>query len=160
MAKGGKDGKPAKLTVKRLTVMERQVKALQLRVAGATLREIAEQLGYAHPSGAADAIDAALNLTIIQPVETERKLDLARLDNLLLMLWVQARAGNGTAIDRILRVMERRSRLLGLDRPLELDVNWREQATRAGLNPNEVLERMVAEIITSNANGVGQQSGG
>jgi hypothetical protein len=54
-----------------------------------------------------------------EAVEIVRHLELARLDELQLSIWPLARAGNLDAINTILRLMARRSTLLGLDTPLK-----------------------------------------
>ena len=43
--------------------------------------------------------------------------ELDRLDKMLQGLWSEARRGNYHSIDRVLRIMERRARYLGLDAP-------------------------------------------
>ena len=45
------------------------------------------------------------------------RLEQERLDNLQAGVWMSALQGNHGAIDRVLRIMERRARLLGLDAP-------------------------------------------
>jgi len=49
-----------------------------------------------------------------------RALELLRLDELLNALWDTAIAGDLKAVDRVLKVMERRAKLLGLDAPFEI----------------------------------------
>jgi hypothetical protein len=55
-----------------------------------------------------------------EPAEQARNLDLKRLDAMTLALWSQARQGNQGAVDRLLRIMERRAKLLGLDAPTKV----------------------------------------
>lgn len=158
-ANGKKNGgpvKPVKVTVKRLTELEKQTKALQLRCAGVTLREIAIQLGYSHHSGAQYAVDAALKNTYIEPNEDLRKLELERLDLLMVPLFMQARQSNLGAVDRVLKIMERRARLTGLDKPVAFSVDWREEAKRHGLDPIDVLEQVVSEVLLASPQGVGK----
>jgi hypothetical protein len=50
-----------------------------------------------------------------------RDIELQRLDDLYQIAWIEANAGNIAAIDRCLRVMERRAKLLGLDAPEKID---------------------------------------
>ncbi len=57
--------------------------------------------------------------------------DLERLDDLLQGLWFSARNGNLKAADRVLRVIELRSRLLGYG-----DVALRERARADGWRPH------------------------
>ena len=95
---------------------ERHLQALELRKAGVTYEVIAGQLGYANASGARKAVVSALKATLREPAAELRELELARLDAMLLPLWRPVQAGDEKAIDRALRIMERRARLLGLDR--------------------------------------------
>jgi hypothetical protein len=96
---------------------DRKLQALELRKAGATFQMIADQLGYRSPSGAHKAVVSALRATLREPAEELRELELTRLDAMLLSLWRRVQAGEERAIDRALRIMERRARLLGLDAP-------------------------------------------
>jgi hypothetical protein len=74
-----------------------------------------------------------------------RVLEAGRLDQLQLAIWKSALAGHLGAIDRVLRIMERRARLFGLDTPL-LDVStlMRELAQSEGHTPTET-EQAVQE---------------
>jgi hypothetical protein len=94
---------------------ERHLRALELRKAGVTYETIAGQLGYANASGARKAVASALKATLREPAEELRTLELARLDAMALALWCRVQDGDEKAIDRVLRIMERRARLLGLD---------------------------------------------
>ena len=46
-----------------------------------------------------------------------RSLELARLDEMLLGLWGKASRGELQSVDRVLKILERRARYLGLDAP-------------------------------------------
>lgn len=100
-----------------IKVNERQIRALNLRKAGATFPEIAEAEGYASPSGAYEAVKAALKKTMSEPAEELRQLELTRLDDMLASIWDAVLAGDTDSIATALRISERRARLLGLDRP-------------------------------------------
>jgi hypothetical protein len=96
---------------------ERKLRALELRKAAVPYQQIADELGYRSASGAFNAVKAALKATLREPAEELRELELARLDAMLLPLWRRVQRGDEKAIDRALRIMERRARLLGLDAP-------------------------------------------
>jgi hypothetical protein len=99
---------------------ERDRQAAALRIAGLTYQQIADRLGYAGASGAYKAAERALfGEQVSETVDNLRQLEGARLDDLLVGLWVAARAGNVGAIDRVLKIMERRARLFGLDQGIE-----------------------------------------
>src|SRR3972149_6778053 len=101
---------------KAIAEKRRTARAIELRMAGFTYDSIAEQLGYASKSGASHAVHRALTRMIREPTEQLRDLELDRLDTLQRSLWSVARGGDVAAVDRILKIMERRAKLLGLDR--------------------------------------------
>ena len=106
----------------RLRAAERRRQALKLRRAGCTYNEIASALGYRSASGTHKAVQKGLHDTLSEPAHELRKLEAARLDSLLAAVWDAAMAGHLGAVDRALRVAERRARLLGLDQPAEVDI--------------------------------------
>lgn len=58
-----------------------------------------------------------------QALEQHRTLELLRLDELQSGLWDRAVSGDVKAVNAVLRIIEQRSRLLGLDRP-QIHVGW------------------------------------
>jgi hypothetical protein len=94
---------------------EKQRQAAALRLAGVEYSKIAEQLGYASASGAYHAAQAGLTAAVDEPKSQIRALELRRLDEMLVGLWRKARGGDLAAVDRVLKVMERRARYLTLD---------------------------------------------
>ncbi len=107
---------------RRLRALERQRRALELRRSGRTLEDIARTLGYRQRAGAYKAIASALQRTLREPAEALRNLEMERLDRLQVALWPRAVQGDVKAVDAILRIMERRARLLGLDMPQRREV--------------------------------------
>lgn len=93
---------------------ERQNLALSLRKAGATLEHIRVQCGYGSRSSVHKAIRAALDALPKENAQELRALEVARLDDLLLAYWQRAKKDIGVA-HLVLKIAERRSRLLGLD---------------------------------------------
>ena len=104
------------------TSLDRQIKALELRRMGKGYTEIAAALGIgksqAHRLVTAALIDARQQVSA--DANDLRAEELSRLDAMLGGLWADARRGNVSAIDRVLKIMERRARLLGLDAPTRL----------------------------------------
>ena len=100
---------------RRMDAVEKQRQALALRYGGATYDAIAKALGYASRQGAQMAVEAALKKTLQEPADQLRKLDLGRLDTMLLAIWPAARQGDFPAIDMALKIMVRKAKLLGLD---------------------------------------------
>jgi hypothetical protein len=84
---------------------------------GATYEAAAKQAGYASRSGAYKAFWKALDHREAEAVDDHRALELARLDALQVALWDDAVGGDVKAVNAVLRIIEQRSRLLGLDKP-------------------------------------------
>jgi hypothetical protein len=99
---------------RRLRAADRTVKALVLRRAGLGYREIAQNLGYAGPSGAHRAVTTGLRTAIREEAGLLLGLELERLDRLQVAAWDRAMEGSCEAIRTVLRVMEHRARLLSL----------------------------------------------
>lgn len=100
---------------------ERRTKALELHLAGASYAAIAEAVGYASKASAHKAVQDALAglgdpAGVSHTVDTE----LARLDAMLTGLWPKARRGDVAAVDRVLRISERRTQLLAMTATAEL----------------------------------------
>ena len=102
---------------------DRDRQALELRIAGADYDSIAQKLGYSSRGHAYDAVNALLLARAAEPREELRALELDRLDKLLLGIWQQAKGGNLGALDRAVKLMERRARLLGLDAPARTEIS-------------------------------------
>lgn len=100
---------------RRIDAAERRAKALDLRKAGATYDQIAQQLGFSNRGNAQRAVQTALKEITADGARDVLTLELERLDAMLLGLWQQARKGNLGAVDRALRIQDRRARYLGLD---------------------------------------------
>lgn len=96
---------------------EKERKAVELRIAGYDYVAIAATLGYADHTGALKAVKRALLRTMKPATETERALEVARMDRVLKGIWHWAEHGQAEAIDRVLKISKRRSELLGLDAP-------------------------------------------
>ena len=60
-------------------------------------------------------VERELDRAYREPVEMLLQLELDRLDALMRAYWDAALAGDGEAADRVLRIMDRRARYLGLD---------------------------------------------
>ena len=102
---------------------ERRVRALELRQKGNSYRAIARQLGVSEAQAHKD-VHASLRALAEQEMSTAeelRALELERLDALLLIVSDEVEQGNLAAVDRALRIGERRAKLLGLDAPQRMD---------------------------------------
>lgn len=94
------------------------------RLKGAPIEQIARQVGT-EPAHVADAVERVIEKTKRRPGGTSRdslrRLEAERLDRLFEALWIRAmdttRADHLGAVDRVLRVMERRAKMEGVDIP-------------------------------------------
>ena len=108
-----------KATAKLLLSAERSKEAVALRLQGRTYDEIAAALGCGHGT-AYRAVAGHLAATRAEAGETAqelREVELQRLDRLLAVVGPMAEGGDLQAVDRVLRIQERRSAYLGLDAP-------------------------------------------
>lgn len=129
------------------TATQRHAEAVRLRSEGHSYEQIAQQLGYRDRASAYNAVQRTLVGTVREPADELRQMELIRLD----ALWMQAMqvlqaehvtVSNGRviviekdgkevpladdapvlqAIDRLLKIMERRAKLLGLDAPTKVE---------------------------------------
>lgn len=112
---------------------QRRAFVMNLRLSGATYQQIAEaairQFGAEHlpknynaPQAGQDVIRELQKLDVER--ETGRaelvRLELERLDRMLLAIWQQVVSGHLGAVDRGLRISERRAKMLGLDAPTKV----------------------------------------
>ena len=121
----GKTRRSKKLS---LAVRLKGQQAIKLRMAGATINQIAEQLGYANDSGAYKAIMRELEQTaqdMGESTEAVRQLEIKRLDQMLFPIWNQVLTGDQGAIGTALKIQERRAALLGLDAPKQIEARVR-----------------------------------
>ncbi len=109
-------------TAQRTEQRARAVAALRLRTEGASFATIADELRYATPNSACKSVGALLRRVEHEAAEDARSLEQARLDALLRAVWDLAMTGDLPAVDRVLKISERRSRLLGLDAPQRVDL--------------------------------------
>ena len=112
----------SKTSKRRLAARDRWLAALELRKAGHTFERIAKELNYSDAASAYNAVMSALKEAFREPVEEMRKLEATRLDKMQEAISYNIgpdKEDGLPVIDRILRIMDRRAKLLGLDMPSE-----------------------------------------
>jgi len=139
---------------------ERDAEAARLRVQGRTYQQIADALGLSHRDLARRAVERALTDVVREPAAELRALELERLDALWREAWRvmqtnHVRVSGGrvvehdgkplrddgpvlAAIDRLVRISERRCHLLGLNAPIRIGVLTLDQI-------DEEIRRLVEE---------------
>lgn len=112
---------------------ERMAKALQLREQGGTYEQIGRVLGISL-SRAYQDIEEALKEITREPAEHVLKVELRRLDRLWQVAYQESLKGDMKAMDRAIKIMERRARYLGLDSPQQLKIASEEVDLDAAMN--------------------------
>jgi hypothetical protein len=164
---------------KRLGVAVRRAEAVRLRLDGVRPARIAEILGYKNAHHVVIDLQRAIAAMTVEPTAELRRLEIARLDDMwIAVLDVLRREhltvshgkvihltdpndpeGPGTplvddapvlnAVDRLLKIQERRAKLLGLDAP-----------TKIGVLDDDALDREEARLEAENADFLAQLDAG
>lgn len=147
----------------KLTTAEVRERVLQLRLSGASYREIGAVVGvnastaYRHVRKAI----AAIEKRCAEQAAEIRRLELERLDALQMALWPRALNGDEKATRQVLRVMERRAALLGLDEAAETERTVAEVlATLLASRRAELLGEGDEEPAGEDDDGGGSESAG
>lgn len=106
-------------------IAERRVKAFDLRKKGKNYREIAKELSVSPATIVLDvkAVMKELQKDQLREAADYKALELDRLETLQAVMWNDAENGDQGAVDRVLRIMERRAKLLGLDAPTKTELS-------------------------------------
>jgi hypothetical protein len=105
-----------------------------LRASGATYRQIGDALGI-DKTTAWRLVQQESESIIRESAAEVLELELTRLDRLQMGIWAEAISGDLAAVDRVLKIMEMRAKLLGLHRQAETDQPQR------GRNLSTILRR-------------------
>lgn len=97
-------------------VAARRAKALRLRQAGVSYAQIAQQLGLRSEKHARTDVSRAMSQVVREAGEELIALERDRYDRLQVMAWRLAEQGNTSAMRELIRLFERRAKLLGLDK--------------------------------------------
>jgi DNA-binding CsgD family transcriptional regulator len=113
------DDRKAQARARRVLAQERRTKATEMHKLGMAYDKIAEQLGMSVSSvhkTVRKAMEQARERQN-QDADTILTMELENLDRLQLAAMPGALKGNHLLIDRVLKIQERRAKLLGLDAP-------------------------------------------
>jgi hypothetical protein len=137
----------------RAATAERRGKAVAMKIAGLDFETIAKRLGYASRGAACTDIDRALAANIAeqnQQAAELRELEILRLDRLQAAAWTAAVGGDLRAIETVLKVIDRRARLNGLDGSVKVDMQVTE-TTQADLALQEMIREAEARLAADEA---------
>ena len=142
----------------------RAARALELRKRGATYAMIGADLGVSE-ARAHQIVNDALTAIVAEPAEKVRKLEVERIDHMLSVVWPTATNAMSeiTTVDAslldmilkaqagVLKLMERRAKLTGLDAPEKVQEVGPVSDARASLLAkwNKMAERMKAAEIAA-----------
>ncbi|WP_405372296.1 MULTISPECIES: hypothetical protein [unclassified Microbacterium] len=107
---------------RRLTAAQRADEALQMRLRRHTYREIAQALGYSSPGNAYRAVEREVAKVPREHAKQLRTQELETLDAVqakIMALVLDRKTPDLWAIDRVLAIMDRRARLMGLHERIE-----------------------------------------
>ena len=138
-------GNSSKRDTRKAALYERRAKALELRKQGHTFDQIAKMMNYADKSAAARHVREAIREIIAEPTREVVEYEKLRLDNMLVGIYREATTGNLKAIDRVIKIMERRSALLGLDAPKKTETTLAAALDGAGHVVNVILAEAAEE---------------
>jgi hypothetical protein len=111
---------------RRMEAAARHGQALALRLSGATYKDIARHFGWIGKNGlplqgtAYNACQREMRRLVTEPAEQLRAVEELRINRAMLAIWTRVTNGDLGAIDRFIRLSERRCRLLGLDMPVKI----------------------------------------
>lgn len=139
--------------VRSLTTAQRDAEAARLRSSGWTYPRIAAELGFNHKADAYNAVKRVLDATVREAGDDLRALELDRLDDMYAAAMEVLKRGHVVvshgnvvthdgaplpddgpvlqAIGTLLRIQERRAKLLGLDAPVKRDLTLTDERTAA-----------------------------
>jgi predicted transcriptional regulator len=104
-------------TAEAIANKERVRKAIELRVQGFSLDEVAGELGWNSPQAASKAIKTALNKAVIEDATAYKILQIQRLEKAIAKVLEKAEKGNLFAVRELVRLSKRLSELVGCDAP-------------------------------------------
>jgi hypothetical protein len=93
----------------------RKVKAVELRTAGYTYTQVADEMGYTSRGTAYNVVTKALREQTTEAVADLRGLENARLDALQMALWDAAMTGDVNAAVAVVKIVQTRVHLNGLE---------------------------------------------
>ena len=141
-----------------LTTAQRHLKAIELRVAGLTLEQIATKLNYRTRAGALKAIELGMKKAYQEPTDKLRHIEKERLDAMWAKVWGKFDRSRipletmGQLVRLLLKISNRRAALLGLDSPVrhqvtaELDADLSAKVQMTEVSSEDLMSVLVEEI--------------
>lgn len=130
---GRQNNQGNKTNAKKITAAEHAAEALKLRLRGYSFQRIRDELGHWETShGCRNAVVKAIAEITREPAQELVEVELARLDEMFGKAFQKAcDKGDYYSIDACLKIMDRRSKLLGLDKAAQAESNLANQIQAA-----------------------------
>lgn len=128
---------------------ERKRNALELRLAGASYRDIAQALNVSPATAMQDCKEALADIPM-QQADEMRTVELSRLDRLQRAVWPKAVKGDLQAVDRAIKIIDRRAKLFGLDAPQQVQITANDVDLDAAVDKMLRVAEMALEKEKSN----------
>lgn len=129
-------------------IAKRRAQVSSLRILGKTIYEIAEELGVSKSTiqSDLDALHEEWHHERILNTDRVKALELRRLDEATMLAIEMIRAKELSAIDRLVKVTEQRSKLLGLNSPERHEVVGDLSPTAVAARVKEIFGKVDREI--------------
>jgi hypothetical protein len=128
--------------------------ALDLRRAGLSFERIGERMGVGKVRAHQLVTEAMEHTrqTIAAGADELRAEEIARLDGMLEKLWPKARRGEVAAVDRVLKIGERRAKLLGIEAPVRIETTGKdgkpiEVSSTATIDPSKLSTKTLQDLL-------------
>lgn len=117
--KGRRTVKQSATSPRQIKRRERMAKAIELRLCGYTMQQIAVALKVS-PATAYRMVDEAMNERVMRGVEEYREITLGRLEALLSGFFKDAVQGDARALSSVLRIIDQQRSITGMDPPVQV----------------------------------------
>jgi hypothetical protein len=126
-------------------LQERRLKVTKYRIAGWSWQRIGDACGISDSQAHKDfhAEMDRRNREMNETLDEAKRVELIRLDSLV-MWWSERAEHSLEAAEFLLKVQNRRARLLGLDAPVKREVDLTDKRDLAKLSPAEAIQRLTA----------------
>jgi DNA-directed RNA polymerase subunit K/omega len=147
-----------KTSTARARKLKHQAQALDLRRAGHSYAAISGKLGISK-SSAHQLVQESLEdarRQIAASADELRSEEIARLDGMLAKLYPKAARGDVAAVDRVLRIGERRAKLLGLEAPVRIETSGVDgnpiEIASASIDPSKLSTEVLRALLDARVN--------
>jgi hypothetical protein len=141
-----------------IELFHKEIQVMDLRQAGHTWDQISKALGYKDPMASRRIFQGAFAKAVIPKIEEVRSIESNRLDKITLILWPLVEQGDIKAIETVIKLMERRAKMLGLDAPTRIH---QEVIVWEGDESIDRAVRDLAALLTrNNADSTGESAVG